>query len=416
MPPTNSFYVGPRRSRLVAKSFADIVTAAAAGCLDETQWVELKRDIPSSSKPANLELAKDLASLSVDGGVLIVGIVDANGSAGEVVGTDLTSLATRMDQVAASRVSPPLPIVIDSFLKPGDEAIGVLVVTVPASEGAPHMVDDKYWGRGATGKRVLGDGEVRRLLTSRQAKAAGFEERLRSLAENFDPGPDGEHAHGHLYLLFEPAGVPRLDLTEAAAGKSIRQLVTEAVPLEPHWSPSTHALNYGRPHPDGIAAASFPARDEAGPEEFRLQILATNDGGLKVASGGGTQPFGSGNEADRPEVLFPGYVLELVHSCAQIAGHIAATYSGYEGAWRVGLLLNQLKGILPSQAFSTLSSRSYAPFPVDEQVRIEESNSRELLEEPHKLVERLAAPLLRGLGVADLFLPYDDPKSIYQQP
>jgi hypothetical protein len=69
----DSFYVGPGKSRLVAASFDDIVTAAASGCLDETQWVELKRDIPSSSKPANLELAKDLASLSVDGGVLICG-------------------------------------------------------------------------------------------------------------------------------------------------------------------------------------------------------------------------------------------------------------------------------------------------------------------------------------------------------
>ena len=268
-------------------------------------------------RPANLELAKDLASLSVDGGVLIVGVVDANGSAGEVVGTDMTSLDMRMDQVAASRISPPLPIVINSLLKPGEEAIGVLVVTVPASEGAPHMVDGKYWGRGATGKRVLGDGEVRRLLTSRQAKAAGFEERLRSLVENFDPGPDGGHAHGHLYLLFEPAGAPSADFLEAASGKHFLQLVTEAVRFQPQWSPSTHTLNYGRPHPDGIAAASFSPSDDSVAEEFRLQLLITNDGGLQVASGGGTSPYGSSNEADRPEVLRPGYVLvsRVVSDC-----------------------------------------------------------------------------------------------------
>jgi hypothetical protein len=343
-----------------------------------------------------------------------VGIVDASGSAGEVVGTDITSLASRMDQVASSRVSPPLPIVIDSFLKPGEDAIGVFVVTVPASQGAPHMVDGQYWGRGATGKRVLGDGEVRRLLTSRQARAAGFEERLRSLAEDFDPGPDGGHAHGHLYLLFEPGGVPSTDFMEPFRGKHFLQLVTEAVHFQPQWSPSTHTLTYGRPHPDGIAAASFPPGDDASAEEFRLQILVTNDGGVKVASGGGTSPYGSSNEADRPEVLRPGYVLELTHSCAQIAGHIAATYSGYNGAWRVGLLLNRLKGVVPVQAYSTMSYASYAPFPVDELLRIEQSTSRELLEEPHKLVERLTTPLLRGFGVADQVLPYNDPGSIRQ--
>ena len=77
-----SFYLGPHKPRFQAESWDDVVAAAAAGVLDETHWVELKQAVPATSKPANLELAKDLASLSVDGGVLIIGIADARGAAG----------------------------------------------------------------------------------------------------------------------------------------------------------------------------------------------------------------------------------------------------------------------------------------------------------------------------------------------
>lgn len=79
------------------------MAAASSGILDETHWVELKQAIPVSSKPANLELARDLASLSVDGGVLIVGVKDAGGAAGAVVGTSLDGLASRIDQVRLPR-------------------------------------------------------------------------------------------------------------------------------------------------------------------------------------------------------------------------------------------------------------------------------------------------------------------------
>jgi hypothetical protein len=69
------FYLGPNRPRLRAETWDDIVTAADSGILGESHWVELKKDIPKTAPNGdpNLELAKDLASLSVDGGVLIVG-------------------------------------------------------------------------------------------------------------------------------------------------------------------------------------------------------------------------------------------------------------------------------------------------------------------------------------------------------
>lgn len=84
----HSFYVGPGNPPLRISQWNDLVAAAETGTLAETQWVELKGAIPASSSAANLELARDLASLSVDGGVLIVGVKDP-GRKSEPGSTDL---------------------------------------------------------------------------------------------------------------------------------------------------------------------------------------------------------------------------------------------------------------------------------------------------------------------------------------
>lgn len=40
------FYTGPQKSRLLTGSWQAIETALDAGLLDESQWVELKKDLP----------------------------------------------------------------------------------------------------------------------------------------------------------------------------------------------------------------------------------------------------------------------------------------------------------------------------------------------------------------------------------
>lgn len=81
----SSFYLGSGKGRASLTSWDEVEIAAAAGVLEESAWVELKQAVPASSKPANQELARDLASLSVDGGTLIIGITDKTH---DVVGTD----------------------------------------------------------------------------------------------------------------------------------------------------------------------------------------------------------------------------------------------------------------------------------------------------------------------------------------
>lgn len=54
---------------------AELVTAAESNSLIEGTYLELKRDLARGTD-ANKELARDLASLAVSGGVLVFGIVD----------------------------------------------------------------------------------------------------------------------------------------------------------------------------------------------------------------------------------------------------------------------------------------------------------------------------------------------------
>jgi hypothetical protein len=85
----HSFYLGPAYPSVQISRWSDLVAAAESGTLAETQWVELKATIPASTSAANLEVARDLASLSVDGGLLVVGVRTR-------VRTASTSLARRM--------------------------------------------------------------------------------------------------------------------------------------------------------------------------------------------------------------------------------------------------------------------------------------------------------------------------------
>jgi hypothetical protein len=404
-----SLYLGPRKARLKVETWDDVVLAAGAGVLDETHWVELKEAVPASSKPANLELAKDLASLSVEGGVLIVGIEDENGAAGGVVGADLSGLETRIDQVTGGRISPPLSVTLDVIDKPDTPGIGVLAVTVPASEVAPHMVDGQYWGRGAQRKRVLSDDEVRRLLADRQARAAGFAARLRE-AVRLDPPGLGER--GRLYLRIEPAAAAREPLSALLAGKHLLEVAVPALRFRPQWPPSFQSLTYDIPHPDGLAAASLPTSDASDAGDDFLFVLVGDDGTVQVSAPAVRR---HGRRPEASLVVSPGHVLETLHAALALAGQLATENTGYQGPWRAGVYATQLRGLVPSQAHSEYGHQRFLPYPSDEYFMEAHTTTREIVDETPAVVERLTKGLLRGLGVDRRFLPYEDPSQFIQR-
>jgi hypothetical protein len=69
--------------------------AAREGNLKETNSIELKRELPPGDS-ANKELAADLASLSIDGGFLFIGVDESTGPGLSPV--PLKGLAERVEQ------------------------------------------------------------------------------------------------------------------------------------------------------------------------------------------------------------------------------------------------------------------------------------------------------------------------------
>lgn len=105
-----SAYLGPGRGRWTPAGWSDVVEAAAGGLLDESHWVDLKQELPVGKRTHNTELAQDLASFAVDGGLLVIGVEDHNSRAGKVRGVELAKLADRVDQIARNKVRPPLVV------------------------------------------------------------------------------------------------------------------------------------------------------------------------------------------------------------------------------------------------------------------------------------------------------------------
>ncbi|MFI5689540.1 hypothetical protein [Streptomyces sp. NPDC051636] len=66
-------YLSPAISRWTPKSEGDLAAAISGGLLEESHYLDLKEQT-DPGKAGNKELARDLASFAVDGGMLIIGI------------------------------------------------------------------------------------------------------------------------------------------------------------------------------------------------------------------------------------------------------------------------------------------------------------------------------------------------------
>ncbi|MGA6168612.1 helix-turn-helix domain-containing protein [Amycolatopsis magusensis] len=384
-------------------TWQQLCAAVDVGVLAENQWVEHKQDIPRG-KSASGELAKDLASLSVEGGVLIVGAIDKISDSSGLVGVDdPESLRDRIDQVAVNRIKPPLNVVID-VLRNDEEQRPCLLVTVHCSASAPHMVDEKYWGRGATGKRPLADSEVRRLIAERAERADEFVHQLLSMSDDFDPVPPEARRSGHIYLFARPTMPPTTRVTEVLAPMHPPEWMHKFLPAFGEYSRVfQELLEHKVPHADGLMVTSdWNGERTPSSEEYAVQLLLEDDGGLRVTSCEGTQQAGK----ERKHYISPNYHLELAHQVVTTAAGILNTYAAYRGAWNIGVHATGLKGRQSTFALRDSFWSSLSPFQTPTYTSVTESNTEEMLENAPAVVERLYSRFARGLGLDTIFFPY----------
>lgn len=179
---------------------AEIRAALEARDVSESKVLDMKAVIGDKDSQRK-ETAKDLAPFAVDGGALLIGVVEHKDTRTfEAVPIALHELIERIEQIAANRVDPPL-VVRPREIPSSEEGIGYVWVDIPASPDAPHMVDGRYYGRGERTNRILSDADVLRLHQQRRNDRERALEALEVLRSH-DPFP-GARVEG------DPAARPR---------------------------------------------------------------------------------------------------------------------------------------------------------------------------------------------------------------
>lgn len=344
-------YLGPSVGQIPLGTWDELLSAAGGGSLEETQWVELKQQLRPSDRDGNIELARDLASLSLYGGVLVIGVTDKTF---EVVGCDISGMADRISQVAAMRVEPPLsPVIYPAIQHPEDESKHVLVVEVPASPHAPHMVDGSYWARSSNGKRKLSDAEVRPLMQARTSNESAFRERLLAmvhqdpLAQVIEGHPTG---NGHIFLLAEPCAPVLGRTADFVLMDVVRGLFDNENSLGTMSDLTCHVRD-----PRGLALSSTRALnggDDLVKREWEdstcVLLCIDDDSSLEFVSGGGTMyRLGRGYRDQEPfEVVGSSAIVRSTWQLYRLIERLSLGHWGYKGPWRVGIHVTNLQGKL----------------------------------------------------------------------
>jgi hypothetical protein len=371
----------------------------------------LKRQL-GSGPAANRELARDLASLAVSGGTLIIGVVDQqerdpSDPRSALAPMPLAGLVERVEQVALTRCDPPLLVKSGTIEGASDPSQGYLVVHVPPSAIAPHMVEGKYWGRGEYTKRPLNNADVVALHDQRQALTRDAEEPLDSYVKR-DPVVEAGHVQELAHLFF--VAVPRpgrpgmlheaLDDPNQWQQQLFRILYRHQrdEPTFGAWTPDFSTAGHWSTRADGWAATSHNLKsgrtlEPSAREASVLEIEMSEDGFVRLFCG-----RGSDSRSDAPEVeyVIDPLVAGLVYRAARLAGDVAGE-TRYHGDWALGVAMTELRGCVSNLMASNYWDEANQ-YPDDEYRATVRANTAELVDRPGAVVERLVGRLFRTLG------------------
>ncbi len=187
----------------IPKTEKEIIDTVTSGILHETAIFDAKLKLPQKS----IEIAKDVAAMANDGGVIIFGIgEDINKQLTILNPIDLANESEKIDAIVRSCISEPPQIAISSIQTEKDKSLGYIVVTVPPSPRAPHMVvvngENRYYGRSATGNILLNEGEVARLYLRREKIETDLDKLIFNEI-NLSPYPPDENL-AYLFFVSEP--------------------------------------------------------------------------------------------------------------------------------------------------------------------------------------------------------------------
>lgn len=194
----------------IPKSEEEIEKVVNSDVLEETAILDAKVALPSK----NIDIAKDIAAMSNDGGVIIYGIGEDENKRLKILSPFvLEGQPERISSIAQTSIAEPPRFHIHTIPAKEDISKGYIVIVIPPSERAPHMVivsgDHRYYGRNAKGNVILSEAEVSRLYERRNR----LEVDLRVLIEkeiktaHRQPNPQFGYLHMFVRPAFEQPGI-----------------------------------------------------------------------------------------------------------------------------------------------------------------------------------------------------------------
>lgn len=382
----------------------DLARAAAIGLLEETHYLDLKRELKSGTG-ANKELARDLAQFAIDGGTLLIGVAEHQDAPPSLAPVDLDGLSERIEQIARAVPDPPLPVRTSTLASRVDPARGYVLVHVPVSGTAPHMVDGVYYGRGDKTRIRLSDAEVVRLHQTR----AGTDDVTHQLLDAYvarDPVPLELRRQAHLFVVAAPLA-PRPEMAlglihEPNNHSRLYDLVNRShhQPGTPDlFAPEVRQADSLQHRSDGVALAYGLTAERAlqGDRVFNtedaLEIEFTEEGTVRLLTTRLSDTLTSGEE-----VLFEGVPVVLVRRTLSTAAAVAE-HTGYAGPWALGVHADKLAGLRAHMRGNAFDDDRRLPVDMMVYRQTATASTDELVQTPGAVTKRLVGRYLRALGL-----------------
>lgn len=335
---------------------SELEDALNSGAIEESHFLDFKEALPDGES-GNKAIAKDLASFSIDGGRMIVGVAETpDGLVPRPL--NVNSLGERVERIALSRVEPPVFIFTTAIPSEKQPGLGYLVINIPASDFAPHMVDSRYMARNDKTQRPLTHPEVLRFHERHATRLDSLNQSVMKQISR-DPVPIEIRTYPHLHLVATPRLTSKPLLLETLRNsekfnilRGWLKLSSERLPKVKVPPRNTFLSLVQSPalRHDGVALFSgnihqnraFKEVDARRPEQI-VEIEFSQDGQLRFFNAQiGYSPVNDGVESG-PR-LVPEWAIEQGREFLELV-YVCSSEVHYGGRWDISIAITGIGGM-----------------------------------------------------------------------
>lgn len=370
----------------------EIKTLIPSGGVEEGPMFDAKTELPSK----NRETAKDIAAMANDGGVIIYGIAEDEGGRPTVLNPiPLDGARERLGSIARTAIQEPVNIQSWSIPTQEDPSIGYVVLVIPPSERAPHMVTvdktNRYYGRKDTENVPLAEGDIARLYARREKVEANLDILLTEEIERSPLEPNRDL--GYLHIIAQPV-MRHDDLIERAVreGETVPRVLSEITQMVQHPRifddvyPDFPTRSSWRNTFDGYLT-DFVTDERLGTPALRMEV--DRDGTAHLFSVRATQ-----RRTEDSFVLITEVVGALTARFIAFLGELYER-AGYMGLVDIGVAVTSLHGAVPYTS-NFIARHSLIPYESDEYRRTARLYAPYFQDDPRGVAEGLLMPLFRA--------------------